>query len=202
MIDLLALESACVVDLLAREPHPQLYVPADPSAEASSLGLSLWRWQLGLLTTRIQHRLSVSLSREENRFCEPVEIRVSGCPVTLAPKKNADLIRIGGDHKGLELGVGQALGNGEVVKEPMDFSQKNCTSLLDLQNLMVKLFFPDVEQSGEPCKCYCKKHWQIIPQLRAVHIIQNQIIQMIIVSCFCLAYVEYDPRILFAFSTK
>ncbi|KAI5056224.1 hypothetical protein GOP47_0028042 [Adiantum capillus-veneris] len=112
-------------------------------------------WQLGLLTTRVRHRLSVPLSREENRFCEPVELHVSGCPVTLAPKKNADLIQSSSDCEVFKLGVGQALENGEVVMEPMDFSQKNYISLLDLQNLMVKIFFPNVEQSGEPCKLPC-----------------------------------------------
>ncbi|MCO5602546.1 hypothetical protein L7F22_056679 [Adiantum nelumboides] len=133
-------------------PHHLVHIVGDILKPRENATTKQKRWQLGLLSTRIEHRLSVSLSREENRFCEPVEIRVSGCPVTLAPKKNADLIRIGGDHKGYELGVGQALENGEVVKEPMDFCQKNCTSLLDLQNLMVKLFCPDVEQCGEPCK--------------------------------------------------
>ncbi|KAH6555859.1 hypothetical protein KP509_1Z222600 [Ceratopteris richardii] len=110
-------------------------------------------WDLGLCSTRIRHRLSVPMSQEENGYCEPIEISVPGCPVTLAPKHNTELIQcFEGDCKPLSLGVKHVLENGELVLNPMDFTMKNCISLMDLQNLMVKLFCPDVEQSGEPCK--------------------------------------------------
>lgn len=55
------------------------------------------------------------MSTEVNKFCEPVELRVPGMPVTLPPKRNVKSIQEVKHFNGLNVGVGYTRENGEVV---------------------------------------------------------------------------------------
>eukprot|EP01018_Ginkgo_biloba_P014894 Gb_40175 [translate_table: standard] len=102
-------------------------------------------WSLGLQSTRIFHRLSVELSIEQNKICGPIELDLNGIPVTLPPKKSKLAIPDTAALHGVHVGNAYIAQNGKLIEEPMDFSKKNCMSLLDLQNLLVKLFQNDIE---------------------------------------------------------
>lgn len=107
-------------------------------------------WSLGLQSTRIFHRFSIHLSSEQNRTCEPLWLDLNGFPAVLPPKKSKLPIPDAVASHGMHVGDAYIAENGKLIKEPMDFSEKNCMNLLDLQNLLVKLVRYDIELEGRP----------------------------------------------------
>ncbi|KAJ7524054.1 hypothetical protein O6H91_18G075200 [Diphasiastrum complanatum] len=107
-------------------------------------------WNLGLKSLRLHHRVSVNLSLEENKICEPVELDVGGIKATLAPKRSRLLVPDNGMLRGVKVGAAHVTPSGELVLEPMDFSKKNYISLMDLQDLLIKIVRKDVELNAAP----------------------------------------------------
>lgn len=106
-------------------------------------------WRFGLESTRICHRLSERFSLEENRYCEPVEIDFGDMSVTLPPKKNKCMTPSNTEIEGMQVGTAHVRADGDLVLQPMDFSEKNYISLLDLQNLLVKIFCKDIKMVNQ-----------------------------------------------------
>ncbi|UBM57372.1 class A beta-lactamase-related serine hydrolase [Marinilongibacter aquaticus] len=89
----------------------------------------------GFSKSRINHRLSIRLSPEENRSFPEVHLG----NYKQAAFKNA--LRYTAD-KPIYLGT-QHYHKGKLVAEPMDFSAKNRFELLDQHYLLMSLFFPE-----------------------------------------------------------
>lgn len=100
---------------------------------------------MGLQTARLQHRLSVVRSRDTNRLCEPLDLNVSGITLTLPPKQSQLLLPDDRALPGIRVGKAYITDDGNLVPEPMDFSMKNYMSLMDQQNLLIKLVRPDIQ---------------------------------------------------------
>lgn len=107
-------------------------------------------WSLGLQSTRIFHRFSIHFSVEQNRTCEPLLLDLNGTTAVLPPKKSKLPIPDAVSSHGMHVGDAYIAENGKLIKESMDFSEKNCMNLLDLQNLLVKLVRYDIELQGKP----------------------------------------------------
>jgi hypothetical protein len=145
------------------------------------------RWNLGLQTARLQHRLSVVRSRDANRLCEPFDLNVSGITLTLPPKQSQLLLPDDRALPGIRVGKAYITDDGSLVcilwsimylwwatfwvtdyvteidstnsgglqvPEPMDFSMKNYMSLMDQQNLLIKLVRPDIQVTLLYPRCY------------------------------------------------
>ncbi|CAN5666515.1 hypothetical protein BH11BAC3_BH11BAC3_39840 [soil metagenome] len=95
--------------------------------------------KLGYSDVEILHRLSISLSPDENRHTNPVKFLDNNNQVILDQpgQFNTTQYLIRADS------LGKAFYKGaELIDEPMDFSGKNRISLEDLHNILVSLFFP------------------------------------------------------------
>ncbi len=97
-------------------------------------------WDLSLNSTRIRHRLSISLSDEENRFTHPMnfydkskiiykqESQIASIPLEL----NVKDYKIGKYH----------FYEGEKKEGPLDFSSKNYMNLPEQHELLKRIIFP------------------------------------------------------------
>eukprot|EP00850_Spirogloea_muscicola_P020621 SM000222S06962 [mRNA] locus=s222:76548:81596:+ [translate_table: standard] len=106
-------------------------------------------WDAGLSSVRLRHRLSLPLTAEENHFCEPLEIGVEQQPFSIPPKHNLAKLPLDRHHVGALVGKAYVKDGSQLVKKPMDFSVKNVASLVDLQDLLVKLMRSDIHP-GSP----------------------------------------------------
>jgi hypothetical protein len=98
---------------------------------------------LGLNTVVINHRLSESRTIPDMRASAAVTLRVpKGEPIVL-PARTSNLTLT---NKAKNMLVGDAFMKGDqLVRTPMDFSGRNGISLVDLQDLLVKLARPDID---------------------------------------------------------
>ena len=97
---------------------------------------------LGLRSVVINHRLSDARSIPDNRASAPVTFHASKGDPILVPARSSRLI-LTNKGPGLLVGDGYQQG-GKLIKTPMDFSTRNGMSVMDLQNLLVKLARPDM----------------------------------------------------------
>lgn len=105
----------------------------------------------GLSHTRIFHRLSRRRTPEENRWAEAIEL-FPGEPPEVLPvpiRVNPTLLDpLPADLPGVE--VGQAYVEGDTrVEGPMSFRWKNRMSLVDLQNMLIKIMRPEIPLPGK-----------------------------------------------------
>lgn len=101
---------------------------------------------LGLSSVVLHHRLSESRAIPDMRATAPVWISRAGLPPLAIPQRTGVW---DGVNSGPGLTVGQAYLRGdERVERPMDFTRRNGISLVDLQNLLVKLVRPDIATPG------------------------------------------------------
>lgn len=106
--------------------------------------------ELGLRSTVINHRLSETRTIPDMRASAAVTFRVpSGEPI-LIPARHSKLM-LTNDAANLLVGSGYMKGK-ELVKTPMDFSARNGISLVDLQDLLVKVARPDIDLGTPPLK--------------------------------------------------
>ncbi|MEO6613481.1 MAG: serine hydrolase [Chitinophagaceae bacterium] len=100
--------------------------------------------KMGYTDVQIIHRLSISLTDEENRFTNPVTfVDSSGKILYTKPAEKSLLVYA---ERNTRLGNGYMKGD-ELVNEPFDFSKKNRLSLTDLTHLLRSILFPgDVPQ--------------------------------------------------------
>eukprot|EP00850_Spirogloea_muscicola_P020084 SM000206S06293 [mRNA] locus=s206:158251:161289:- [translate_table: standard] len=106
-------------------------------------------WDAGLSSVRLRHRLSVPLTAEENHFCEPLEISVEQQAFSIPPKHNLAELPPNRHLLGTLVGKAYVKDGSQLVKKPMDFSVKNVASLVDIQDLLVKLMRSDIHP-GSP----------------------------------------------------
>eukprot|EP00897_Mesotaenium_endlicherianum_P008563 jgi/Mesen1/7735/ME000407S06955 len=86
-------------------------------------------------STRLRHRLSLVLTPEENLRSEAIEVHEEGGGFCLRPLKSSLQISPSVDAPGVHVGKAYLDEDGKLVEEALDFSQKNCMSLRDLQNM-------------------------------------------------------------------
>lgn len=105
---------------------------------------------LGLESAVINHRLSDPRAVPDPFASAAVLLRPSGRPPVRVAARTSPLRRT---NAAPALRVGRSfLRNGETMAGPMDFSGRNGMSLVDLQNLLVKLVRPDVRLPGGPLR--------------------------------------------------
>lgn len=101
---------------------------------------------LGLASVVINHRLSDARPIADQRVTAEVILRPTGlAPVEVPPRVSS--LALTNRGPGLQIGRGYVRG-GTVVPTPMDFTSRNGISLVDLQDLLVKVARPDVALGG------------------------------------------------------
>jgi beta-lactamase class A len=95
--------------------------------------------QKGYASAEILHRLSISLTADENKHSNPVKFYDSSNRL-LYEQPLTKATRIYPERKNF-IGTGY-FSNGKLVKAPMDFSSKNKISLTDLHEMMIAVVFP------------------------------------------------------------
>ncbi|XP_024528841.1 uncharacterized protein LOC112345750 [Selaginella moellendorffii] len=105
-------------------------------------------WHANLPSARLRHHLAGKFSSSSgmNITCRPVGFEERAA---VPPKRSG--LTLPGNTPSQGLQVGNAyIADGSLVNEPMDFSEKNCISLLDLQNLLIKVTRPDIDLDNSP----------------------------------------------------
>ena len=106
-------------------------------------GLNQRMHALGLRSVAINHRLSESRAIPDMRASASVTFRVPNHAPIVVPARNSKL-SLTNSATGLLVGSGYLKGD-QLVRTPMDFSGRNGISLMDLQNLLVKVARPDID---------------------------------------------------------
>ena len=100
--------------------------------------------KMGYPDAEIVHRLSISLTEDENRHTNPVNFYAkTGIDTVMRivyakPSQNSQWVYAKRDDK---MGTGYYSGE-KLINEPFDFSKKNRVSLLDLHTMLETIFFP------------------------------------------------------------
>ena len=95
--------------------------------------------KMGYSDVQIIHRLSISLSEDENRHTNSIRfIDTSGNMIYERSAENSQLIY---EKRNETLGIGYYSGD-ELISEPMDFSKKNKISLSSLHSILRSILFP------------------------------------------------------------
>jgi hypothetical protein len=95
--------------------------------------------KMGYSDAEIIHRLSISLTEDENRHTNPVRFYdSSGKIIYEKPLENSQWVYAKRDDK---KGKGYYSGD-KLINEPFDFSKKNRLSLIDLHSMLKTIFFP------------------------------------------------------------
>lgn len=95
--------------------------------------------RMGYNDVQIVHRLSISLTEEQNRHTNPVTfIDATGKVLYRKPAEKSKLVYI---PRNTKLGKGYMQG-GKLVNEPFDFSKKNLLPLNDLHYIVRSIIFP------------------------------------------------------------
>lgn len=100
---------------------------------------------MGLQSTRLHHRLSVTKTVAENLYSEPIDVNVAGTAFTLPPKHSGLIVQDSSGLPGIKVGTAFIADDDHLVPRPMDFSKKNYMSMVDQQDLLIKLVRPDIE---------------------------------------------------------
>ena len=95
---------------------------------------------MGYDQTRIVHRLEISLSKDQNRWTNPIDF-VAGDKMVYQQQDQRTSINYYPDKPEL-LGVAEMV-NGERLNRAKDFSEKNAYPLLDQHHVVKSLIFPD-----------------------------------------------------------
>jgi Beta-lactamase enzyme family len=105
---------------------------------------------LGLRSVVINHRLSETRTIPDMRASAAVTFRVVSGEAIAVPSRNSKLM-LTNDARNLLVGNGYMKGK-DLVQTPMDFSARNGISLVDLQDLLVKVARPDIDLGTPPLK--------------------------------------------------
>lgn len=97
----------------------------------------------GLCSVVINHRLSEARAIPNMLASAAVVFRAPGCEPILVPARISTWM-LTNNAKSLLVGNGYMKGS-ELVKTPMDFSTRNGISLVDMQDLLVKVARPDID---------------------------------------------------------
>lgn len=96
--------------------------------------------ELGYPNTRIVHRLSISLRREQNRILNPIYFLSHEGDTLLSLPERIDSLPPPISGMLLSLGKGE-MKSGKLVEEPKDFSEKNRFTLVDQHRFLESVFF-------------------------------------------------------------
>ena len=102
-------------------------------------------WDLGYAQTRIRHRLSLSLTDEENRYTNAFQFFKDSLTIYEQPTQIAEL-DLGIPFNDHLIGESYFFKNKKINK-PMDFSGKNYMSLVEQHNFLIQLIFPEISNS-------------------------------------------------------
>lgn len=125
-------------------------------------------WEKEFSNVKLNHRLSIFLSDEENRNTNSFSFYNNGKIIYEQPPQYSSL-NFNFDLNNVKRGKGYYRG-GELVNEPMDFSNKNYLSLEALHNILKVVIFPE---SAEPDKrfnlsdedyTFLYKHMSMLPR--------------------------------------
>eukprot|EP00899_Mesostigma_viride_P026256 jgi/Mesvir1/6815/Mv09005-RA.1 len=105
-------------------------------------------WAAGLTSTRLRSRVSVVCSEEESKLTPAVEIAAPYFRASLPPRRSDLHLGDSSGLPGITVGCGFVAPDDCLVDHPLDFSQKNRISLLDLQDALVQLFVPEAWHGG------------------------------------------------------
>ncbi len=106
--------------------------------------------RLGHGSTVITHRLSESRTIPDPRASAAVTFHPAGHPPIVVPARTSTRV-LANQAPGLLIGTAYIRG-AKTIQEPMDFTQRNGISLLDLQNLLVSVVRPDIALTGPPLR--------------------------------------------------
>lgn len=67
--------------------------------------LLIWRWDLGLQSTRLHHRLSEKRSDAKNLYSEPIDLNVADIVFTLPPKHSELVLQDNSGLPGVKVGT-------------------------------------------------------------------------------------------------
>jgi len=101
--------------------------------------------RMGYRDVQIIHRLSLSMTDDENRFTNPVDfVDTEGRIIYSKPAEKSRLVYADRsvNRNSYLKGTGYMRGN-ELINEPFDFSTKNCLPLQDLHRMVQSIFFPE-----------------------------------------------------------
>jgi hypothetical protein len=95
----------------------------------------------GMHNTIINHRLSMPMSEEENRYFNPIRFNtVSGEPIMEIPARHTEMIYANKENPH----IGKAYySKAELIEFPMDFTFKNKYALTDLHGTLKRIVFPE-----------------------------------------------------------
>ena len=96
--------------------------------------------RMGYKKAMIIHRLSVSLTEEENRLANAVNFTDENGKLLYS--KPQEISRLIYPERNTKMGIGFIRGD-ELVKEPFDFSRKNLLPLEDLHSIVKSIMFPE-----------------------------------------------------------
>ncbi len=99
-------------------------------------------WRLGLSSVRLRHRLVTVSPNEDGAYTPPTEFL--GDPPLTIPEQRSELTWDPLDAPGTSVGTAHVGPMGQRVNEPMSFAEKNRISLVDLQDLLIKIVRPDL----------------------------------------------------------
>ncbi|WP_373520051.1 serine hydrolase [Aquiflexum sp.] len=101
----------------------------------------------GMNHSVINHRLSMPMSEEENRYFNPISfLDESGEIILEIPERKTDKIYSNLDHPK----IGKAYySKGELIEESMDFTFKNKFALSDLHGVVKRIVFPETFAPNE-----------------------------------------------------
>jgi hypothetical protein len=99
-------------------------------------------WRLGLASVRLRHRLVTTSPNEDGAYTPPTEFL--GDPPLTVPEQRSDLTWDPIEVPGAQVGTAHVGPLGYRVNEPMSFAEKNRISLVDLQDLLIKIVRPDL----------------------------------------------------------
>jgi len=98
-------------------------------------------WQKGFQSVRIIHRLSRSLTLDENRHTNPITFYQNDSVVYFQPAQN-NPTQYSVRKKDLRIGKSYMSGD-SLIPHPMDFTYKNYISVPDQQDILKAIIFPD-----------------------------------------------------------
>ena len=104
-------------------------------------------WDLGYSSARIRHRLSIDLSKEKNRYTNPFKFYDGKKIVYNQPSQLAKL-DLDVPYNMYLLGKSYIKEN-EIIKKPLDFSEKNFMNLMDQHRFLIQLIFPENVDSNQ-----------------------------------------------------
>lgn len=102
----------------------------------------------GFEEIRLTHRLSISLSQEENKHTNQVRFLDSNSKKLLFTQEGQFSTKDYTNQSDILLGKAYIKGD-ELIKTPMNFKEKNAVSLTNLHQLLLRLIFPEKFSKSE-----------------------------------------------------